>query len=157
MRKLPTILTLVVTLLLVFALPAAATPPTDIHIEVETSLVGDPSLFFASGDAVDEGLVCATGLVTDASGKVSGVSPNGFNYTGIKHFVCEDESGEFFVNLQARIDFRKGTTFNWNVLSGTHAYKDLHGAGSGIGLPGVPCGDPVLCVLDIYEGGMHID
>jgi hypothetical protein len=59
--------------------------------------------------------------------------------------------------MQARIDFRKGTTFNWNVLSGTGDYEDLHAAGSGVGLSGVPCGDPDACVLDIYDGGLHID
>ena len=153
MRRLPRILVLVAVLLLAFALPAAATPPADVNIAVESSLVGDPSPFSASGPAVDEGIVCATGTVTDASGKVTGASPTGFNYQGIKHFVCEDGSGEFFMNLQARIDFRKGTTFNWNVLSGTDAYEKLHGAGSGDGLPG--CGED--CILDVYDGGLHID
>ncbi len=72
---------------------------------------------------------------------------------GIKHFICEDGFGEFFVNLQTHIDFRKGVTFNWNVLSGTLAYEDLHGAGSGVGLD--LCGPD--CVFDVYEGGLHID
>jgi len=139
------------------ALPAGATPPSEVVIEVESSLVGDPGPFVASGPAVDDGVVCDAGLVVDASGKVTGFSPTGFNFQGIKHFICEDGSGEFFVNLQARIDFRKGTTFNWNVLGGTGDYENLHGAGSGIGLPGVPCGDPGFCILDIYLGGLHID
>ena len=143
--------------MLVLALPAAATPPSDVNIAVESSLVGDPSPFSASGPAVDDGVICGEGEVLDATGKVTGFSPTGFNYQGIKHFICEDGSGEFFVNLQARIDFRTGITFNWNVLSGIGEYEDLHGAGSGIGLGGVPCGDPDLCVLDLYEGGFHID
>ncbi len=144
-------------LLVALALPATATAPSDVAIEVESSLLGDPGPFTASGPAVDEGLVCDTGIVVDAAGKVTGASPTGFNFQGIKHFTCDDGSGEFFVNLQARIDFRKGVTFNWNVLSGTGAYEDLHGAGSGIGLGGVPCGNPDECVLDIYDGGLHID
>jgi hypothetical protein len=106
---------------------------------------------------VDDGLVCAEGTVGDATGKATGFSANGFNFHGIKHFTCEDGSGEFFVNLKARIDFRKGTTFNWNVLSGTGDYEDLHGAGSGVGLPGEPCGDPTECVLGLYDGGLHLD
>jgi len=141
------------TLLVVMAAPAGATPPTDVGIEVETSLLGAPSPFTASGPAVDDGLVCQTGTVVDASGKATGFSPTGFNFQGVKQFTCDDGSGEFFVNLQARIDFRKGTTFNWNVLSGTGDYVDLHGAGSGIGLD--ICGPD--CVFDIYEGGLHID
>ena len=153
MKRLPRILVLAAVLLLAFALPAAATPPADVNITVESSLLGAPGPFAASGPAVDEGIVCAAGTVIDASGKVTGNSPTGFNYQGIKQFICADGSGEFFVNLQARIDFRKGTTFNWNVLSGIGAYEDLHGAGSGVGLPG--CGED--CVLDVYDGGMHID
>ena len=84
-------------------------------------------------------------------------SPTGFNFIGIKYFTCDDGSGEFYVNLQARIDYRKGVSFNWNVLNGTGEYEDLHGAGSGIGIPGEPCGNPDDCVLDIYFGGLHID
>jgi hypothetical protein len=135
------------------ATPAVATPSSGVHIEVESSLLGAPGPFTASGPAVDDGTICGSGIVVDDSGKVTGFSGNGFNYHGIKHFICDDGSGEFFVNLQARIDFRKGTTFNWNILSGTGDYEDLHGAGSGVGLP--LCGPD--CVLDIYDGGLHID
>lgn len=157
MRRLPLLLVLALALLVAFALPAAATPPTDIGISVESSFGGDPAPFTASGPAVDDGLICSAGVVVDDSRKVTGFSPNGFNFQGIKHFYCDDGSGEFLVNMQARIDFRKGVTFNWNVLSGTGDYVDLHGSGKGIGLGGVPCGDPDECVLDLYEGGMHID
>ncbi len=134
-----------------------ATPPTDVEFIVETSLVNPEAPFAADGPAVDAGLVCDAGIVVDDSGKVTGFSPNGFNFQGVKHFICEDGSGDFFVNLQARIDFRKGTTFQWNVLRGTGAYADLHGAGNGFGLPGVPCGNPDDCVFDVYFGGLHHD
>jgi len=147
----------VAILFLATVLPVGATPPSEVNIEVENSLLGGPGPFVASGPAVDEGQICDTGIVVNDSGKVTGSSQNGFNFQGIKHFICDDGSGEFFVNLQARIDFRKGITFNWNVLSGTGFYEDLHGSGSGIGIPGVPCGDPELCTLDIYDGGFHID
>jgi len=144
-------------LLLCVISSAGATPPTDVNIVAETSLLGIPSPFVASGPAVDDGLICSAGEVIDLSGKVTGFSPNGFNFHGIKHFTCDDGSGEVFVNIQARIDFRKGITFRWNVLGGTSSYEDLHGAGSGIGISGVPCGDPDSCTLDIYDGGLHID
>jgi hypothetical protein len=153
LRRLPSILVLAAAFILVLALPAAATAPSDVIIEVESSFLGAPSPFVVSGPAVDDGLVCAAGEVIDYSGKVTGSSPNGFNFHGIKHFTCDDASGEFFVNMQARIDFRKGTTFNWNVLSGTGDYVDLHGAGSGVGLD--ICGPD--CVFDLYDGGLHID
>ena len=141
------------TLVMAFALPAGATPPAAVDIAVETSLVGGVSPFVASGPAVDNGIICSSGSVVDASGKVTGASPTGFNFQGVKHFTCDDLSGEFFVNLQARIDFRKGVTFQWNVLSGTGSYENLHGAGSGDGLPA--CGPD--CVLDVYSGGLHLD
>ena len=51
--------------ILILALPALATPPADVHIDVETSLFGDPSPFAASGAAVDEGLLCGAGTVVD--------------------------------------------------------------------------------------------
>jgi hypothetical protein len=147
-----------ILLLILAVVPAAASsPPSDVEFEVESSLLGDPGPFVASGPAVDNGVICDTGTVVDDSGKVTGFSPTGFNLQGIKHFICDDGSGEFFVNLQARIDFRKGTTFNWNIISGTGDYEKLHGAGSGIGIYGVPCGDPEQCVLDLYDGKMHID
>jgi len=139
------------------AAPVGATTPSGVNIEVESSLLGDPGPFVASGPAVDDGLICDTGIVVEDSLRVAGVSPTGFNWQGIKHFTCDDGSGEFFVNLQARIDFRKGTTFNWNVINGTGDYEKLHGAGSGIGIYGVPCGVPEQCVLDLYDGNMHID
>ena len=144
-------------LLVALALPAAATTPSDVAFEVESSLLGVPGPFTASGPAIDEGLMCETGIVVDAAGKVTGLSPTGFSFHGIKHFACDDGSGEFYVNLQARIDFSRGVSFNWNILNGTGDYENLHGAGSGIGLGGVPCGDPELCVLDLYHGGLHID
>ena len=133
--------------------PAGATPPSGVGIEVETSLLGGSSPFVATGPAVTGGVVCDTGTVVDASGKVTGFAPTGFNYQGVKHFICDDGSGEFFVNLQARIDFRRGTTFQWNVLTGTGAYENLRGAGSGVGLD--LCGPD--CVFDVYDGGLHLD
>jgi hypothetical protein len=149
------VLTLAITVMFVSPVPAGASPPSDVHIEVATSLVGEnpPGPFTASGPAVDAGVVCSDGTVVNATGQLSGFSSQGFNFQGIKHFTCEDGSGEFFVNLQARIDFRKGVTFSWNVLGGTGDYEDLHGSGSGAGLD--LCGED--CVLDVYDGGLHID
>ena len=147
MKKFLLVIVLMAALIVVTVLPAGATPPNGVVFEVETVIPGnDPSPFTVSGPAVTHGLVCDKGTVVNATSKVTGFSPNGFNFQGIKHFICDDGSGEFFVNVQARIDFRKGTTCNWNVLSGTGDYEDLHGAGSGIGLE--ICGP--FCILDIF-------
>jgi hypothetical protein len=154
MRKILTVVATVVLLLLMLPVASAgATRPSGVAIEVETSFIDQSSPFVASGPAVDDGVICDAGEVHDDSGRANGLSPNGFNFQGIKHFVCADGSGGFLINLQARIDFRKSVTFNWNVLNGTGAYADLHGAGSGVGLP--VCSPE--CVLDVYDGGLHRD
>lgn len=159
MRKVLLFVVLMSTLILATTLPAAATPPSDVHFEVETVIDKpfDPVPFTASGPAVDDGLVCETGVVVDHRGQVAGFSPTGFNYLGIKHFTCDDGSGEFYLNLQGRIDYYRGVSFNWNVLAGTGDYEKLHGTGSGFGDPGLPCDDPDICVLDVYDGRLHID
>ncbi len=147
------LLTTIVMLLLVLSVTSvAATTPDRVEIAV-TTYFGDPSPFVATGPAVDQGLICAAGIVVEDFGQATGFSQNGFNFQGVKHFICADGSGEFFVNLQARIDYSRGTTFNWNVLSGTGDYEDLHGVGSGIGLD--ICGPE--CVFDVYDGEVHID
>lgn len=153
------VLTIAVAVMLAWAVPAGATPPSGVQFDVETSLVGEnpPAPFTATGPAVDDGLVCEAGTVVNASGKATGFSPNGFNFQGIKHFTCDDGSGEFFVNLQARIFFDfTPVKFQWNVVGGTGDYVDLHGAGNGQGFGGEPC-RTFDCVLDVYDGGLHID
>jgi len=153
MKRFLVLMMVAAVLVVIPAGSAGATTPADVIFEVETSLLGAPSPFIAWGPAVDDGLVCDAGTVVEDTRKVTGFSDNGFNFQGIKHFTCADGSGEFFINMQARIDFRKGVTFQWNVLRGTNAYEDLHGAGSGVGLE--ICGPD--CVFDIYDGGLHID
>lgn len=83
---------------------------------------------------------------------MTGVNPNGFIFRSVKHFICDDGTGEIFVNVQARIDSSGNTAFNWNVIGGIGGYEGLRGTGSGVGLPCIPD-----CVLDIYDGGLHID
>ena len=48
------------------------------------------------------------------------------------------------MQLKARIDFRKGTTFNWNVVGGTGEYEDLHGHRQQEGTP-APARVPSRC------------
>jgi len=84
----------------------------------------------------------------------SGFNPpgTGFNVQVFKAFICDDGSGTFGLKLQVRID-RNGVNFNWVGVGGTGEYADLLvGVGSGVGIEGVPCGDPLECVLDLYTG-----
>lgn len=152
MRRSLIVAAMAALLMVVSLAPVGAIPPSDVTIEVEETFPwNDSEDFVASGPAVDDGLICDAGTVVEASGKVTGSSsPTGFNWLGIKHFTCDDGSGEFFVNMRARIDFRKGTTFHWAIIGGTGDYASLHGAGSGEGLD---CGPD--CVLDVYDGRLH--
>jgi hypothetical protein len=155
MRRSLMIAAMAALLLVVWMAPAGATQPSDVTIEVEEDFIGSPAPFQASGPAVDDGLICETGTVVETSAMVTGISPNGFNWLGIKHFTCDDFSGEFFVRMQAKVELDGGSTFRWAIVDGTGDYAGLHGSGSGVGLSGVPCGDPDLCILDVYEGGLH--
>jgi hypothetical protein len=139
----------------------AASPPQDVQIEADIEFVGGVGSasgpFVATGAAVDDGLICSSGNAVSVSSKVSGGEGNtGFNVQVIYLFTCDDFSGEFYIKLQVRID-HNGDNFNWNIVGGTGEYEKLHGTGSGIGIPGVPCGDLEECVLDIYDGKVHID
>lgn len=139
-------------LFMLTALPVGSAGTIDIVIEAETDLTGAPGPFVASGPSVDAGTVCSSGTVVDATGRTGRFTDTSFDFQGIKHFTCDDGSGEFFVDLHAHIDFETGIEFNWHVIHGTGAYTGLIGSGEGVGFGGVPCGDPDLCVLDVYFG-----
>ncbi len=134
--------------------PAGATPPADVEIEVDTFFAGTGT-FTATGPAVDDGVVCASGETSDVAGMASGNGPTGFNIQVVKEFSCDDLSGSFLVKLQVKVFFSGpvGSSFNWVVVGGDGAYADLHGAGTGIGVDPNPGFD----ILDIYSGQMHVD
>jgi len=147
-------------LFLVFPVAAAqATPPLAVHFEVPTTIDPDTDIstgpFTATGPAVDEGLMCATGDATDvAPSKVVGFQSGKLvNLQLVKMFTCDDDSGTFLVKLQVQLRFGEPTidTFTWTVVGGTDDYARLHGSGSGYGdYEAYPEG-----VLDVYDGGVH--
>lgn len=148
-----------VTAALFLVMPVAtvhATPPLDVSFEVQTSFIDGGPLsggpFTASGPAVDAGLVCAAGDATDNDlPQAAGYqSERGINLLIVKHFSCADVSGDFWIKLQVRIDAR-GDTFTWAIVDGTGDYERLRGTGSGTGEPAS------YGVLDLYEGGVHVD
>jgi hypothetical protein len=86
--------------------------------------------FAATGDAVDSGLVCPSGSVTDLD-LVRGAPGQG-QLSVRKVFDCDDGSGTFTVKLQVHQDLDAQTeSFRWVVLGGTGAYEQFRGAGSG--------------------------
>jgi hypothetical protein len=137
-------------MLLVLPAAAVAAPPLDVTIEVDEYL-GGGGTFNAVGPAVDDGLLCATGITSHVEVKVSNAPPWGSNLTVVKDFTCGDGSGTFRVKLQVRLFNDGHTTFHWVVIGGTSSYATLHGSGSGVGSPLLAAND----ILDTYSGKMH--
>jgi hypothetical protein len=89
--------------------------------------------FVATGGAVDDSLICASGSVIDTrlifAGSQSG---RGAQIPVRKTFTCDDASGTIFVKIQVHLDFASSTeTFSWVILGGTGAYEKLRGSGEG--------------------------
>ncbi len=137
-----------------FAAPiGAASPPLEVTLEVDNVFFPVPSGTFAAfGPAVDAGLVCPSGITTDET-FASGFRSNRHVLFHVrKTFICDDGSGTFTTNLQAKVIFDPfEDTGPWNVLEGTGDYAKLHGSGSLVGFP-TPTG-----VFDVFTGKVHID
>ena len=150
MRRFSLLLATVMALLLVLPAAAVAAPPLDVTITVDEYL-GGGGIFEAEGPAVDDDLLCATGITSHVEVKVFDAPPWGSNLSVVKDFTCLDGSGTFRVKLQVRLFNDGHTTFHWVVVGGTFDYATLHGSGSGVGSPLLAVND----ILDIYSGKMH--
>ena len=131
-----------------------AAKPLDLHIEVEEVIGNVPAdPFTASGSAIDYGLVCASGTVQDDYVQINGSLGGSFRTLKVvKHFVCDDGSGFFDIEMQVRLDNSTNeTTAHWRIISGTNDYLYLKGTGSLVGIPIVPG----TSILDIYDGKVH--
>ena len=165
MRKL--ILLFVALLVVVMAAPVGATTPLEVTFEDETIfdaglLGGGP--FWASGPAVDAGIMCGSGEQVDVSAKAVGYQNNKrVNLQVFKEFTCDDEPlGSFTLKLQIKIVFpseKNGFTgennFNWVIVGGTGAYDDLHGTGKGTGVDLFDGPPPPVGVENTYTGRLH--
>jgi hypothetical protein len=122
--------------MMVAAVPAAAGgPPAAVTIVSPMTFNPDGfnyGTFTASGPAVDQGLVCASGDVVDTRLIFAGFQSNmGAQIPVRKTFTCDD-GDSFFVKIQVHLDFATSTeTFGWVILGGTGAYADLRGSGQG--------------------------
>lgn len=154
------ILALLSAVLLAFSLagPVAATQPVDVQIVNGLSTIDWFGPFEASGPAVDDGIMCASGTVYNLGDRPWPTGPrypDGFFTVGaFKGFVCDGDEPEldaFVVRLQARCYPGLGTVFTWEVLDGWGRFARLHGVGNGTGSYGENL------ITDTYTGGMHID
>jgi hypothetical protein len=126
------------------AVPAAvAGPPQNVTFTVEEQF-DPPSGVFTS----DGSVVCPTGTTSNLTFGSGFQSDRGVIFHVRKTITCDDGSGSFTLQLQARAGFNVGDqTFGpWVVLSGTGDYAGLRGRGTVTGTqsPGA--------VSDVYVG-----
>ena len=125
---------------------ALATTGMPVTIEVITSSP-EGGVFTTSGAGL-----CPSGTTTDQNFGTGGQSGFHANFHDLKTFTCADGSGTFTANVQAHLIFGAPTdTFTWNILSGTGAYTNLHGSGSGVG------DELETEVDDHFVGAVHFD
>ena len=141
---------LIALVLLALANSAAyAVPLKNLHMEVVDIVGASGETFVASGDAVDNGVVCATGTVDDLSVEPSGGSGTYTILHVVKRFYCDDGSGTFDIKMLVRLNNTTlQTSARWKFVGGTGSYTSLHGQGYLQGTPVVPG----TSILDVYDG-----
>jgi hypothetical protein len=135
-RAMSVVAALATVLAVTVAAPVAAAPPSGVTIVSHMNFNPDGfnfGDFVASGPAVDQGLICASGSVDDTRLIFAGGQSNrGAQIPVRKTFTCDDGSGEIFVKIQVHLDFATSTeTFSWVILGGTGDYAGLNGSGQG--------------------------
>jgi hypothetical protein len=142
------VLSLLASLLVAGTALAARPLAVDIVVD-EYHFDSTPEPFAATGPAVDAGLLCANGTVSDVSSSVSGAGP----YTSIralKRLSCP--GGTIDIQLTVRLDNSTHvTTASWRIAGGTGDFAGLQGRGSLTGTPIVP-GESIT---DHYVGTLN--
>jgi hypothetical protein len=141
--------------MLISAVPVAAKGPTDVSIISHMTFNPDGfnfGTFDASGAAVDQGLICASGTVDDTRLIFAGgQSGRGAQIPVRKTFTCADGSGQLFVKIQVHLDFATSTeSFSWVILGGTGAYGSVSGSGQGSTVS--DGSDPQTGNFNLYDG-----
>jgi len=130
---------LFITALLIVALfsmtiPVAASTPADITIvALMQPQPDDPTApfsgtFVASGPAVDAGILCENGTIQDIANPAVGWQSDQIIKLYVhKHFMCNDGSGSFEMDMQVLIS-PKGTPARWVITTGDGIYARLFGS-----------------------------
>jgi len=151
-RTVSTSMLLVLTILLLTVTVAFAAAPQAFHMEVHEMILGSGETFYASGPAVDAGVVCPTGITSDIYSNSFG-PPNG-NYTYlyiVKSYSCTDGTGTFYIKMKVKLENNTGnTTARWQFTDGSGAYSRLRGHGTLVGTPTIPD-----YIMDVYDGVAH--
>jgi hypothetical protein len=144
---------LIAVFLLVFSVSSAfAAAPLALHIEVDEVFSQPSETFIATGTAVDAGLVCGTGTVTESSVVGRGREDAKVLVLFVtKYFTCSG-GGTFDMNMVVLLDnTTRETTASWHIVGGTGAYAQLRGSGSLVGTPIVA----YVSIHDVYDGQVH--
>jgi hypothetical protein len=154
-RAISVVAALATVLAVTVASPVAAASPSGVTIVSHMNFNPDGfnfGDFVASGPAVDQGLICASGSVDDTRLIFAGGQSNrGAQIPVRKTFTCDDGSGEIFVQIQVHLDFATSTeTFSWVILGGTGEYAGL--SGSGLGSTVSDGSDPQTGNFNTYTG-----
>ncbi len=144
---------LVLSLLMTVAAANAGSAPLSVHMESTMDFTDPDNIhgtFTASGDAVDAGLICGSGMVHD---DVEGERTSGWQSNKVmniyvhKLFVCGDGSGEFEMDMYVHVVLDPlATIANWRLTDGSTPYTGIQGYGSLYG-DGTTGG-----IIDIYDG-----
>jgi len=150
----PVLLLSVAILLLALPGSAIASASYPVTIVVQTDFGQFENPFSATGEAVNEGLICPSGTVHDgkyvAACRKDGA---GCNFRIEKVFAC-DGVESFTINLQAHVIFDPyNDVGTWTILHGWGDYARIHGHGT---LEGIRWGGGVG-VTDTYIGLIHED
>ena len=141
-------LAVVVLATALLAVSAQAAGPTNATFTVVEQFGPPPSGVFTS----DGSVVCATGTTSNLTFGSGFQSDRGVIFHVRKTITCDDGSGTFTLQLQARAGFNvgEGTFGPWVVLGGTGDYVRLMGTGTVTGTQS-PGG-----VSDVYVGRLFI-
>ena len=133
-------------------MPAAAATPTQVTIISNMTFPGpdQPNVgdFTATGPAVDAGLICASGDVTDIRYVFGGFqSGRGVQIQVVKAFECDRTDETIYIKIQVHVNPDGTESFTWVVLDGTGPYGKLAGSGAGATINQTPNGN-----TNIYTG-----
>jgi hypothetical protein len=113
-------------------LPAVAAPPQTTTFTVVEQFDPESGVFTSDGS-----VVCASGTTSNDTFGSGFQSDRGVIFHVRKTITCDDGSGTFILQIQARAGFNVGDmAFGpWTVVSGTGDYANLQGRGTVTGTP----------------------
>ncbi len=129
-------------------LDVAIVNPIYVDDSGDAKVTGGP--FTATGAAVEDGLLCATGTLTELHAHREMLPDDDFRVLVLKQLTCEDRPGALEIALWVDVVEGVGNAFEWQALWGTEALAGICGSGDGAG---EWAEDP--SVIDSYAGHLR--